>query len=343
MNKWIFIPLLLTSMVGPIEARDIETLPDASTPGAFNETPVAIVPEVDTIPEQLIELGQGKLFSSHAFVVDKERRTLTIWKREGHDIDLVAAHPIDYGKIEGDKQISGDKKTPEGIYFFLKELSGSELNFEEYGSFAYTMDYPNHFDRLADKTGYGIWLHGIPDSKSLKRGSRGCVVLRNNIIQTVHKYISLNQTPIIVSKKITYVPKTMRPSAKDSINRWLNSWITSWETKDINLYMSHYADNFKSHQFNKRRWKRYKEALNEKYQFIKVSIERPLIIRNDSQYIVQFIQSYQSDKLTDIGQKTLYLKQEADGKLKITGEEWASLPSNLLAHLQTKENKPTEN
>src|SRR5690606_32755049 len=101
---------------------------------------------------------------------DKANRTLTLWEQKDSVPRLVDAFPMDMGKREGDKTVLGDHRTPEGIYFFVEKYEGPTLNFEEYGIRAFPLDYPNFFDKVLGKTGSGIWLHSIPDTKSLRRG-----------------------------------------------------------------------------------------------------------------------------------------------------------------------------
>ena len=45
------------------------------------------------------------------------------------------------GQREGDKQVRGDLKTPEGVYFVLRKRT-DRLDFEDYGGEAYILDYP---------------------------------------------------------------------------------------------------------------------------------------------------------------------------------------------------------
>ena len=48
-----------------------------------------------------------------------------------------------------------------------------EIQHDKYGVAAYPLDYPNAWDRFNERTGYGIWLHGVdhknPEPKSAAR------------------------------------------------------------------------------------------------------------------------------------------------------------------------------
>lgn len=52
------------------------------------------------------------------------------------------------GQAQGDKQVRGDLKTPEGVYFVVRKRT-ERLDFEEYGGEAYILDYPNPVDPAA--------------------------------------------------------------------------------------------------------------------------------------------------------------------------------------------------
>lgn len=359
LNEIIVVVLLLfsTSSMAQDEAATGESklrqTPEAATsesPAADSidshenkPEPTAQIPPQDMIPDGLILPGKGSAYSQYTFVADKFRRTLTIWKFDGNTVQFVVAYPIDMGKKEGDKFLSGDLKTPEGIYFFQERLSGSELNFQEYGQMALTMDYPNYFDKRERKTGHGIWLHAVPDTKTLYRGSRGCLVVRNEVIPKLNKFVTLKKTPILVFNKVNYISRQELQSSRQKITQLIENWRKSWTDQNIEAYIEFYGENFKSLGMNKRRWKRYKQSLNEKYNTISVAVNMPIIYKHNDELVVRFLQDYQSDTLSDFGEKSLYLKRNSTTEdFKIYGEEWQPTEHNLLAQKKEapKEDQP---
>ncbi|MCB0413714.1 MAG: L,D-transpeptidase family protein, partial [Bdellovibrionales bacterium] len=235
---------------------------------------------------------------------------------------------------EGDKQILGDLKTPEGVYYFIKTYNKDQLDFNEYGVRAFVTDYPNLFDKRENKTGSGIWLHSIPPTKSLNRGSRGCVVVRISAIEEIQNFISLGTTPIIIEDKINYIDESKIKRQRTELLTWLEGWKRSWESKSLDAYMDYYSDQFKSKKMDKSKWKVYKEELNKKYNYISVQLSSPSIYKADKKYIVRFAQTYSSDQNSDFGEKTLYIKKE-NGQFKIVGENWAVASERLLAQKET--------
>lgn len=307
-----------------LESQDTPLIP----PNQVEPKPT--LPPPGKFPKNIIHLGNGDYFSKFAFIADKSTRTLTVWQNQNNQQELVAAYAMDLGKNPGNKTTVGDLKTPEGVYFFNKSYSKNELDFNEYGNRAFVMDYPNFYDQIDQKTGSGIWLHAVPPTKTLLRGSRGCLVLNNNDIEKVEPYIQMPSTPIIVDVNVEYAPAKEINQQNLRFTAWLNQWKDSWQSKKINEYIEFYHDNFRSGKMKKTDWYKYKNSLNEKYQFINLKFFSPVAFRQNNRWVIKFLQKYQSDSLSDFGEKTLYVVEEKAG-FKIIGEEWAQTPREVVA------------
>lgn len=284
--------------------------------------PVEQIPAPGTFPNTLLSLTSDTgAFSPYAFLVDKSTRTLTVWRNENGKPKLVGAWPADIGRNGGDKEAEGDAKTPEGVYFFQEKMDGSKVDFSQYGIRIFTLDYPNYFDKLERKTGSGIWLHAIPDSKSLLRGSRGCVVVRNKVINELAQYIELKKTPIVVVNQVTYLNEAQWSEQKRIFSQWLEDWRQTWMGKDFEKYMAQYSEKFRGNGMNKSQWRRYKQSLGERYKFIDVALKDVQIFNHGSKIVLRFLQNYKSDMKEDFGSKILYALKSGD-KYEIIGETW---------------------
>jgi murein L,D-transpeptidase YafK len=278
------------------------------------------------IPAAIIHMGNGKYFSKNVFLVDKSARKLTVWSIEGDAIQKAAEYPSDLGKKTGDKIAEGDHRTPEGIYFFQRMLEGPALAFNLYGIRAFPLDYPNVFDQRQGKTGDGIWLHAIPDTETLERGSRGCVVVRNDSILALSPYITVRRTPILIFNNVLTAPLSTMLSRRAETDQWLDKWKKTWETKDLESYMSYYSDQFESQQKNKAQWREYKSGLAQKAKKIEISTGPVIAFEHDGKTVIKFLQHYKSDSLEDYGEKTIYLARE-NGANRIISEQWEALSS----------------
>lgn len=316
--------------------KETDTAKASPTP---RPDPSPKMPPENQIPNALAGMGMGQYFSEYAFFLDKSLRTLSIWKNTANGPLLVEAHAVDMGRVDGDKLVLGDKKTPEGIYFFQTTYAQNQLDFNEYGDQAYTMDYPNLFDRRENKTGSGIWLHAIPNTKTLFRGSRGCIVVRNKVIKSLAKYIDYKKTPIIVQKNGQYIPLAQWKSKRSQLVDWLDNWRESWEAMEIQLYMKFYSNEFYSARMNKERWRDFKTELNKKYEFIRVQVAKPTFYFHEDEAVIRFLQHYKSNIKGDFGEKTLHLKKSAAGNWEIIAENWKPVSRRLMA-LLTETSKP---
>lgn len=288
----------------------------------------AFAPSVSAqdVPSAFIHPGNGRYFSKNAFIVDKSARKLSVWSLEKDHFSKIAEYPSDLGKKMGDKSTAGDHRTPEGIYFFQKMLEGPSLAFNLYGVRAFPLDYPNVFDQRQGKTGDGIWLHAIPDTESLERGSRGCVVVRNESILALSQFITLKRTPVLIFNHVRTAPLSALQDRKNQTDRWLAQWKKMWESKDLDSYMSHYSESFESQSKNKAAWREYKAGLAQRAGQIHINIGPLIAFEHDGKSVIKFLQHYKSETLEDYGEKTIYLTRE-NGVDRIIAESWEALPS----------------
>ena len=188
------------------------------------------------VPEALVALD-NRNGPAYAILVDKGRQQLLLYAYDG------AYHPIyrmacSTGEVRGPKKRSGDKRTPEGVYFFTREHQKRDLS-PIYGSRAYPIDYPNLMDRMAGNGGNAIWLHGT--NKSLKpMDSNGCIVLNNEDIDRLPRYIILNKTPIIIVDQLAYRSSEQTAATQQRIQDLLDVWRRAIEGGSYHQYLAHY-------------------------------------------------------------------------------------------------------
>ena len=115
---------------------------------------------------------------------------------------------VTIGKNGTGKYVEGDQKTPIGVYFVTGFIPSEDLP-DLYGDGAFPINYPNAWDRSHNRTGYGIWLHGTP-SKFYSRApkdSDGCVIVSNNDLNTLSRFIDVGETPIVIVDNINWITK----------------------------------------------------------------------------------------------------------------------------------------
>lgn len=275
------------------------------------------------LPQGLVSLSDPSLYSPYFFLVDKNRRFLRVYKNEAGTPKLVVEVPSDLGRNKGPKLKENDFKTPVGIYFLQEKKSQPEIPFSLYGSMAFTTDYPNIFDKREAKTGSGIWLHSVPDTIPLTRGSRGCVVVRNNVIKDLEQYVKLGQTPLIIFEDLKELSTAEYEKQRTEFVQFVDTWRSAWQKDDVDTYMKFYDPTFKNDQMDFDRWYKHKKRLKGLYKSIEVNISSPLIVWNSNQVVIRFFQQYKSDMHEDFGEKIIHANYSPDSGFKIVREDWA--------------------
>lgn len=309
-----------------MNAKTLSTLLGILFCVSLSRTPVRAQTEQPAdlkFPNEILEISDDPNIKSSIMIADKSERKLYFFESE-ENLNKPVSYEIDIGKNDGNKTKRNDKKTPEGIYLLQKKLVPPQIPFEQYGAMAFTTDYPNVFDKFENKTGSGIWLHSVPDSVPLSRGSKGCVVLRNENLRKISDLISLNKSHLIINAKTNWLAAADHAVQKEKVIQWVNAWKEQWQAQNLESYIQLYADNFSAPGFNKKTWLQHKEKLKEMYKTVSIELSKPSIFHMNNQYLIKFVQNYTSDAHKDTGIKTLYLIDNGND-LRILREEWSSL------------------
>jgi murein L,D-transpeptidase YafK len=269
------------------------------------------------VPASMLYIGEQA--PSYALLVDKSAQRLHLYRQEADGPKLVKTFVCATGENSGGKKSRGDKRTPEGVYFFNRVIESKNLS-SIYGIRAYPMDYPNLFDRMDYLRGDGIWLHGT-DKPLTPYSTNGCIVLDNRDVAELSQYIRLRQTPIIIEEKVLFTTLKELNEERERFRGYLSEWKKSWETKQLDHYMSFYSKNFTSKGQDWKGWRDYKYRLNQQYKTIQIAIDSPTILKHNRNVVAAFFQSYRSDRHFNEGTKRLYFTPEGND-WKIIGEEW---------------------
>ena len=282
-------------------------------------------------PEGVILGNQSR--SPYALVVEKATHTITVVKFESGTASEVTSFPCKTGRNHGDKRISGDLKTPEGVYFLTQKMSRRKIeqrvgksNAYQYGDLAFTTDFPNYLDRLTGKNGSGIWLHGTdePFNDDSLNDTRGCVVTTNETINALSHYITLYETPLVIVNEIPERDTAEIARRRSTVESTIENWRSTWEKKDIDRYMAHYADTFISNSMTKDQWQRDKYAKMQRNDEFNIDISNLTIIEYNNGLVARFKQDYRIRNFKSIGIKTLYLVPEHD-EWKIVAEDFQKM------------------
>jgi murein L,D-transpeptidase YafK len=252
---------------------------------------------------------------------EKNAKTLYLFHSEPNRLALIKSYPCIVGSNNGDKKEAGDLATPEGIYFLVSFLSNLP---ERYGSGAFPLNYPNLLDQKEGKKGSGIWLHGFPDHLERPFSSEGCVVVKDEDLKELMKFIKIGDTPLVILDTIRYQSMENQQKVFQHLRHFLQGWKGAWESLDTREYLGYYSRDFINGEgMNYERFKAHKERVNQSKRFIKLHIESKsflLFPKNGGQIAVLRInQDYTSDNFKSYTRKILYLREE-QGQWKIIGD-----------------------
>ena len=272
------------------------------------------------IPDVFVFSGSGN-DTNYTLLVDKGTQQLMVYESRGDVIQEKMRIRCSTGEVAGPKELSGDKKTPEGVYFFINRFTAKDLS-PVYGTRAFPVDYPNLLDEMAGRSGYSIWMHGT--DKPLKdRNSNGCIVLENSSIERVEKYIVLNRTPVIIVDNITFQDVDLFKKNKEKISLFLTYWETALETESRPDFMKLYKPSVLT---GVSAWWHEWEKVNKKFKAIgspvSVAMKQIAVYRHRDIYLALFDQTIESgDRQMSAGTRKLFFKS-IDDRLMIVGDTY---------------------
>lgn len=277
-------------------------------------------PAPGTVPRHLLALAPAQ---AHAIVVDATRSRVYVYENNSGEPRLVADYYSTLGKRGIDKLREGDQKTPLGVYHVTSMIPGAKLP-DLYGWGAFPINYPNDWDRRAGKTGYGIWLHGVPAENYARapRASDGCIALANDEIAELAKRVRPGATPVVIAERVDWVTPGQLRAERERFMRQLEAWRTDWESRDAQKYLSHYAREFRAGATDLATWSAHKRRVNAAKSWIKVGLSNVSVLRSagqDAVIEVTFDQDYRSSNLSQRARKRQYWVEE-DGRWKIAYE-----------------------
>lgn len=181
-----------------IDAQEADLLQEAQV--RIDETPR------DKLPANLVVMPKSTERQAPVLLVDAERSRLYVYGSQDGKPVLLDEFYTTIGALGFEKEESGDRKTPIGVYRIRYEIRDPRSD-GFLGNLAMTLDYPNAYDNYRGRTGNGIWIHGVPDYVHVRppKASDGCLALANNDVLRLRRYVRYQQTQIVVVPRVTWV------------------------------------------------------------------------------------------------------------------------------------------
>lgn len=281
------------------------------------------VPPPGAVPNSVLKLANSH---RHAILVDLPRARMYLLENKKGALKLVRHHYAAMGRNGYGKRVTGDLRTPVGIYHITSWIGDDKLP-ELYGSGAYPLSYPNPWDTFHKRTGSGIWLHGVPRSTYSRapRSSEGCVTMANDDLSDLKKFVDLGQTPVILSDNVEWLPADKNRGERDQWLSRLEDWRRSWASLDTESYLDYYGPEFTFEGMNRSAFVAHKRRVNKTKKFIRVQLSDINLFQypgaGEPLVLAEFRLHYKSDNFSSVAQKQQFWRQEKNGQWKIFREE----------------------
>jgi murein L,D-transpeptidase YafK len=229
------------------------------------------------------------------------------------------------GQYGDGKQRSGDRRTPLGIYFVTEQLDTSRMH-EKYGITAFVLDYPNVLDKLSNRTGDGIWVHGV-DSRNGQRPPQdtdGCLALPNEELALLEPLFVPNITPVIIGRTIKRLPKEEINALRQELETAVAAWSASLSKGDMHAHLSLYADDFRHWEMNRSEWAALLLATVGTRPLSSVTVSDLLLLADpveDGLYLSRFRLAVTENDQAVESTRRLYWRRSANGALQIVAED----------------------
>lgn len=276
----------------------------------------------DAVPESVLALAPGH---SHLLAVDLAKSRLHVLENRDGRLHRRSDHYVSIGKNGMGKEREGDGRTPVGVYFVSGFLHDERLP-ELYGAGAFPIDYPNPWDRRQGRTGYGIWIHGVPrDTYSRPPlASDGCVTLSNADFQVLRPLLeAAERPPVVLADRLEWVSGEDAAAADVGLEAALDAWRRDWESLDPEAYARHYAQDFSAGDRDRSAWLERKRRVNARKEFIRVRLDQVSMFLDpgdEDLALVVFRQDYDSSNYSGVADKRQYWRRGADGRWRIVYE-----------------------
>ncbi|MGH8456477.1 MAG: L,D-transpeptidase Cds6 family protein [Stenotrophobium sp.] len=281
-------------------------------------------PAPGMLPSDILQLSPR---DPYVIVVDLPKARLYLLKNDADgQMQLVRQQYAGMGRKGYGKQASGDLRTPLGVYHITRWISKEKLP-EIYGAGAFPLNYPNLWDQFKKRDGAGIWLHGVPPDTYVRapRSSEGCVTMANDDLLALKPYITLGQTPVILSDDLKWEPEADLREQRDAFLARIEDWRRKWSAKDTAGYLAYYGKDFTADGMNYAAFVAHKKRVNAAKKSITVKLRDINLFRypgtNGDLMLAEFTLEYRSDNYSTTSQKQQFWKRDEKGQWKIFREE----------------------
>ncbi len=262
---------------------------------------------------------------SDIFIADTSAAALLRFAHEQDAIRLADSSYMSIGQKGAGKERAWDRRSPLGIYFVVDRLDTARLH-EKYGVMAFPLDYPNVRDRQLERTGDGIWVHGVQPGNSRRPAldTDGCLALPNDKLTALENNFVPLRTPVIIAREMRWQDKQTRDRLRDELRAAVNEWFEAYALADEQRYFSLYADDFSYRGLTASEWRAYRRYGMRQRGKLDAAIDELLLLADPEEeglFLSRFHQVVTDGDDVRTTTRRLYWRRNEAGQLEIIAED----------------------
>lgn len=278
-------------------------------------------PPEESAPSPVLHLSSEY---PYLVLVDLRRSRLYLMHNLDGQLRMVSSRYAAIGRAGYGKQAEGDLRTPVGVYHVTGWMGDESLP-ELYGTGALPLNYPNLWDRHQSKTGYGIWLHGVPRQTYVRapRSSEGCVTMANEDLLWLKTFVQGKRVPVVLSDDLEWVSARAADEERKAFTARLDDWRRAWASRDTDSYLAFYGDDFRTGGLGRVEFARHKYEVAKGKTSVDIGVEDVSVFRypGEDMLLAEFNLDYRSNNHEFSARKEQYWRRDADGQWRIFREE----------------------
>lgn len=207
--KYLF-PLLLSFSL--IAAEKCNSQEQSSADEKLTEILSSITPDL----KRELAAREFRLGAPIFVRIFKLQKKLEVWLKKNDRYSLYRAYPIcSYSGYLGPKQHEGDWQSPEGFYRVTPELMNPRSSYH----LSFNIGYPNEYDKLLQRNGGDIMVHGGCSSS-------GCFAMSNHRIEEIYTlaHYAFQEGQQAIDVHIFPFPLTDDNLEKFRYSPWISFW-----------------------------------------------------------------------------------------------------------------------
>lgn len=284
---------------------------------------VSISALAEPVPAWVLRLPES---TPTLFIAETSTSAFHRFDRVGDRVVKVRQDYMSIGQGGTGKERAGDRRTPLGVYFVTEQLDTSRLH-DKYGVTAFSLDYPNAWDRRLGRTGDGIWVHGVDPQGGTRPplDTDGCIALPNERLLDLQASFAANVTPVLIATELEWDEPGAVAARRAALEQAVMNWAENLRQGDMYAWLESYDDTFRHWGMNKDEWSAFSlETLGQR-PIESVTISDLLLLADPTEeglYLSRFrLEIREGTSHSVVSMRRMYWRRSESGALKIVAED----------------------